>query len=202
MLASMQQFFIWGEGRVMAKRRGRYDWLPANIHLPVDDNWTHEVYADCDFDDMVSVANSFDGDKVEDWRIELYGLIDQISLRATSDFSLLDEAIDVIGRHMRVFPRISMGMPLAVLGLDRLIGQRDEVINQKMVDHANGWDVERQIEFYRRFKPDTRNEEDRVLAERVNLLEAQEKYRFKPKFHIEKSSVFDNVPAFLHTHPE
>lgn len=184
----------------MAKRRGRNDWLPANIRVPQDDNWTHAVYADCDFDEMVDCANSFDGNADEDWRIELYGLLDQLAIRALVDRSLLNVAVEVIGRHMRLVPR--KWAPLGILGLKRLLDAEDEDVRKAVINHANRLDAERQIEIFRHFAPDTRNEEDRILAEQVNLLEVQEKYGFKPKFYIGKSSVFSDVPAFLVDKPE
>jgi len=166
--------------------------LPANLRVPRDDNWTYEVYNDCDFAEMVAFANKFDSSNDDDWRIELYGLIEQIAIRALENRDLLEECIKVIGRHIRFIPR--KWAALATPGLLRLLETNDESIRQKLVDNANGWDVERQKEFFRRFSPDTRGEGDPVLAEQINLLDVQEKYGFKPKFGITASNMFPDDP--------
>lgn len=169
------------------------------IFNPIDGKWSREVFRPYETDLLLSFTHQADE---SDYHMAYASLLDELAARAIEERGILDDVIAALGRHMRVFPRISMGMPLAILGLERLLEQRDEFINQKIIDHANGLDAERQIEIFRHFAPDTRHEEDRILAEQINLLEVKEKYGFKPKFYIGKSGVFSDVPAFLVDRPE
>lgn len=164
------------------------------IFNPIDGKWSREVFQPYETGLLLSFTHQADE---SDYHMAYASLLDELAARAIEEREILDDVIAALGRHMRVFPRVSMGMPLAILGMERLLGEKNEAINQKIIDHANDLDVERQVEIYRLFKPDTRNEEDRILAEQVNLLDVQEKYGFKPKFYIGESSLFDDVPAFL-----
>jgi hypothetical protein len=177
----------------MAKKKVRSNF-PAGTVVPRDNRWTYHVFEVSDFGGMIEYAERFDGDDEDDWRIELYGLLEQVAIRALADRSLLDQAIRAIGRHMLFFPRISMGTPLGRFGLHRLLKANDDKIVQQIFDHANEWDAERQMNLYQDFALDTRDEEDPVLAEQINLLELQEKYNFKPKFGITASDMFPDDP--------
>ena len=148
---------------------------------PIDGKWSPEVFRKYDNDWLLRQTWDYEE---EDYQMAYYALFEELAMRALEDQSILDDVIAAMGRHMRYFARISMGTPLARMGLEILLRQNDEGIRQTLINHANDWDAERQINFFRYFAPDTRTEEDRVLVEQINLLETQDKYGFKPKFGI------------------
>lgn len=166
------------------------------IH-PINGKWTPEVFRDYETDWLL--MQTWDCEE-DDWQMAYYTLLEELAIRALQDGSILDDVIEALGRHMQVFQRISMGMPLARPGLEQLLEHGGKDIRQRLIDHANDWDVERQINFYGYFSPDTRGEDDRVLAEQVNLEEIKEKYGFKPKFGIKgwQPDWRENGPLIVH----
>ncbi len=128
----------------------------------------------------------------DDRASDVFFMLVEMARQGLENRTLLDRAIERVGVHM------TLGSPFPPLigqvAMERLRDSNDSEVWQKLVNHANKWDAERQINFFDRILPIENDMDDRILFRQIQLQELVEKYGFVPKFEVLESDFMPGHP--------
>ncbi|MFV0410008.1 MAG: hypothetical protein ACK5LJ_10040 [Paracoccus sp. (in: a-proteobacteria)] len=148
-----------------------------------------ETYKDYPFDWLYERTGNPD-DRASD----VFFMLIEMARQGLENRDALDRAIERIGVHM------TLGSPfppmIGQVALEKLRDSKDAEVWQKLVNHANDWDVDRQMNFFDRIAPLDNKVDDRILYRQIQLHELVEKYGFVPKFEVLESDFMPGYPQY------